>query len=64
VLYLVLTTGMAFLLLRHIGKDVLPKVNGGQFQVRIRAPEGTRIERTEEKTLTTIGIVKDIVGSG
>ena len=62
VLYLVLTTGMAFLLLGHIGKDVLPKVNGGQFQVRIRAPEGTRIERTEEKTLTTIGIVKDIVG--
>jgi multidrug efflux pump subunit AcrB len=62
VLYLVLTTGIAFLLLRHIGKDVLPKVNGGQFQVRIRAPEGTRIERTEEKTLTTIGIVKDIVG--
>jgi multidrug efflux pump subunit AcrB len=62
VLYLVLTTGAAFLLLRHIGKDVLPKVNGGQFQVRIRAPDGTRIERTEEKTLTTIGIVKDIVG--
>ena len=60
--YLVLTTGAAFLLLRHIGKDVLPKVNGGQFQVRLRAPDGTRIERTEEKTLTTIGIIKDIVG--
>jgi multidrug efflux pump subunit AcrB len=60
--YLVLTTGAAFLLLRHIGKDVLPKVNGGQFQVRLRAPEGTRIERTEEKTLNTIGIIKNIVG--
>ena len=60
--YLVLTTGAAFLLLRHIGKDVLPKVNSGQFQVRLRAPDGTRIERTEEKTLTTIGIIKDIVG--
>jgi multidrug efflux pump subunit AcrB len=60
--YLVLTTGAAFLLLRHIGKDVLPKVNSGQFQVRLRAPDGTRIERTEERTLTTIGIVKDIVG--
>jgi multidrug efflux pump subunit AcrB len=61
-LYLVLTTGAAFLLLRHIGKDVLPRVNSGQFQVRLRAPDGTRIERTEEKTLTTIGIIKDIVG--
>ncbi len=61
--YLVLTTAAAFLLLRHIGKDVLPKVNGGQFQVRIRAPDGTRIERTEEKTLNTIAIVKNIVGA-
>jgi multidrug efflux pump subunit AcrB len=60
--YLVLTSGAAFLLLRHIGKDVLPKVNGSQFQVRLRAPEGTRIERTEEKTLNTINIIKDIVG--
>jgi len=60
--YLVLTTGAAVLLLGHIGKDVLPKVNGGQFQVRLRAPEGTRIERTEEKTLSTIEIIKNIVG--
>ena len=62
VAYLVLTAGAAFLLLQHIGKDVLPKVNAGQFQVRIRAPEGTRIERTEEKTLSTIAIIKNIVG--
>ena len=60
--YLILTGGAAFLLLGHIGKDVLPKVNGSQFQVRLRAPEGTRIERTEEKTLNTINIIKDIVG--
>ena len=64
VVYLVLTAGASFLLLRHIGKDVLPKVNGGQFQVRLRAPDGTRIERTEEKTLNTINIIKDIVGPG
>lgn len=31
------------------GKDVLPSVNSSQFQVRITAPEGTRIEKTEEK---------------
>jgi multidrug efflux pump subunit AcrB len=62
--YLVLTTGAALLLLQRIGKDVLPKVNGGQFQVRLRAPDGTRIERTEEKTLNTINIIKDIVGPG
>ncbi|HLZ86942.1 MAG TPA: efflux RND transporter permease subunit, partial [Puia sp.] len=60
--YLLLTSVAAVILLRGIGKDVLPKVNGSQFQVRLRAPEGTRIERTEEKTLKTIAIIKDIVG--
>ena len=61
--YLLVTIGIgALLLLSIVGKDVLPKVNGSQFQVRIRAAEGTRIERTEEKTLNTIQIVKDIVG--
>jgi multidrug efflux pump subunit AcrB len=62
--YLVLTSTAAVFLLRTIGKDVLPKVNSGQFQVRLRAPEGTRIERTEEKTLKTIALIKNIVGPG
>jgi len=60
--YLFVTTAVAVLLLSSIGKDVLPKVNGSQFQVRLRAAEGTRIERTEEKTLSTIDAIKDIVG--
>jgi len=60
--YLVSTVAIAGILVAHIGKDILPKVNGSQFQVRLRAPEGTRIERTEEKTLAAIQIVKDIVG--
>src|SRR5258708_6344413 len=63
VAYLLITCAAAFLLLTRIGTDVLPKVNGSQFQVRIRAPEGTRVERTEEKTLATIQAIKDIVGN-
>lgn len=62
VAYLIITTAFAAFLLNHIGKDVLPKINGSQFQVRLRAPEGTRMERTEEKTLKTIDIIKKIVG--
>ena len=61
--YLLVTVGLAALMIHFIGKDVLPKVNGSQFQVRLRAPQGTRVERTEEKTLQTINIVKDIVGA-
>ncbi|QRR00351.1 efflux RND transporter permease subunit [Dyadobacter sandarakinus] len=60
--YLIITIAAAALMLDSIGKDVLPKVNGGQFQVRLRAPEGTRIEKTEIKTLEAIQVVKDIVG--
>jgi multidrug efflux pump subunit AcrB len=62
IIYLLISAVIAVLLLNHIGKDILPKVNGGQFQVRIRAAEGTRIERTEEKTQQTTQIIKNIVG--
>jgi multidrug efflux pump subunit AcrB len=45
--YLVVVIGAAALLLANIGRDVLPKVNSSQFQLRLRAPDGTRLERTE-----------------
>lgn len=60
--YLVIVSGIALLLLMNVGRDVLPKTNGGQFQVRLRAPEGTRMERTEEKTLAAIRSIEDLVG--
>ena len=53
---------MVAILFMNIGRDVLPKVNGGQFQVRLRAPDGTRLERTEEKTIKAIHILEDMVG--
>jgi multidrug efflux pump subunit AcrB len=61
-LYLVLITGAAILLLQSIGRDILPKSNNGQFQLRLRAPEGTRIERTELITIDALNIIKDAVG--
>lgn len=62
VAYLVVISGLAFLLLSTIGRDVLPKTNGGQFQVRLRAKEGTRIERTEQKLIQSIAILEKMVG--
>jgi len=61
-LYLVIISGITVLLLTTIGRDVLPKVNGSEFQLRLRAPDGTRIERTEEKTIQAIQVIKDLVG--
>ena len=60
--YLVLTLLAVGFLLTHIGRDVLPKVNSGQFQVRMRAADGTRIERTEEDMIKVIGVLNELVG--
>ncbi len=62
VMYAITGISLAVLLLLTIGRDVLPKVNGGQFQVRLRAPDGTRFERTELDMLKTLHVLEDIVG--
>jgi len=61
-LYLVGVVGIAALLLHSIGRDVLPKINSSQFQLRLRAPDGTRIERTEEKVITVLKELEGMVG--
>jgi multidrug efflux pump subunit AcrB len=63
ILYLICISGLAVLLISTIGKDVLPKVNSSQFQLRLRAPDGTRIERAEEKAITVLKELKNIVGA-
>jgi multidrug efflux pump subunit AcrB len=37
----------SLLLVPAIGEDFFPQVDGGQFQLHVRAPSGTRIEETE-----------------
>src|SRR5205085_3135024 len=47
VVYLALA-GVAIALVGvHLGTEIFPSVDAGQFQLRLRAPTGTRIERTE-----------------
>lgn len=60
--YLVVISGIAVLLLMNIGRDVLPKTNGGQFQVRIRSEQGTRMERTEQKTIAALKSIEEVIG--
>lgn len=52
--YLVLSIGAIFLLFSLLGTDILPRSEGGDFQLRIRLPEGTRLE-TSEETVRKIG---------
>ena len=57
IVLVLLFTGVCFV---WIGKDLLPKTNSGQYQVKLRLPDGTRLERTESmvqqvlQTLDTI----------
>ena len=60
--YLVIISGLAFWLLSGIGRDVLPRTNGGQFQVRMKVEQGTRMERTEAKTLVALKVIEEVVG--
>lgn len=62
VIYLVGAIIIAVFLFSIIGRDVLPKTNAGQFQLRIRDADGTRIEKTEQDVLKTLNVVYDIVG--
>jgi multidrug efflux pump subunit AcrB len=60
--YVVIVSGLTIYLLTTIGRDVLPTVNSGQFQVRLRAADGTRIERTEAKLVKTLHVLEELVG--
>ncbi len=53
---------LAGILINVIGRDVLPKSNAGQFQVRLRDADGTRIEKTERDVLTTLDVLHNLVG--
>ena len=44
------------------GKDVLPASNSKQFQVRLKAADGTRIEVTEKKVKNFLELLKAKVG--
>jgi multidrug efflux pump subunit AcrB len=62
IVYLIVVCLGAGYLITSIGQDVLPKVNGGQFMVRMRLPDGTRIEHTELTTLQLLDSITKIVG--
>ncbi|WP_299586752.1 efflux RND transporter permease subunit [Mucilaginibacter sp.] len=60
--YVLVACGLAFLLFSIIGHDVLPKVNSGTFQVRLRGADGTRLERTEVNTIKALKVLQNLVG--
>ena len=60
--YLVVTLGFLALTLPRLGTEIFPEADAGQFQLRLRAATGTRIERTEVMALRALDVIRDEVG--
>lgn len=62
VCYLLIVCAGLFLIGRNLGTDIFPNVDTGQFQLRLRAPTGTRVERTEVLALKALDAIKAEAG--
>jgi multidrug efflux pump subunit AcrB len=47
---------------RPLGAEIFPTVDAGQFQMRLRAPTGTRIEWAEQMTLQALDGIAEAAG--
>jgi multidrug efflux pump subunit AcrB len=61
--YLVVAGLVTLIVGGALGRSIFPTVDQGQFTVRMRAPAGTRIERTEEIAKKTLAIIRREVGT-
>jgi len=55
--YVILVLAAAGVCFVVIGKDLLPKTNNGQLQLRIKEPDGTRLEVTEAAVKNVLHII-------
>ena len=46
-----------------IGKDILPKINNGEYQIRLSLPDGTRLERSEDMVHTVLGLLDSLTNN-
>jgi multidrug efflux pump subunit AcrB len=60
--YLVFAAAVVLLLGSQLGVEIFPRVDTGQFQFRLRAPVGTRIEETEAVTQEALRFIKEEAG--
>jgi multidrug efflux pump subunit AcrB len=47
----------------QLGRSIFPVVDAGQFRLRMRAPDGTHIVRTEELAKQSLSLIEDEVGA-
>ncbi len=62
--YLLAAALIVLLLGPQLGREIFPHIPENQFQLRLRAPTGTRIEATEQITLKILDEIKKLAGPG
>jgi multidrug efflux pump subunit AcrB len=62
--YAVVVLGVLALAGSQVGREISPQVDAGQFQMRLKAPVGTRLEVTEDLTRKVLDEINEILGSG
>jgi multidrug efflux pump subunit AcrB len=60
--YLLATGTLLYFVGGGLGTDIFPRVDTNSLQMRIRAPSGTRVERTERIAQQVLDAVEEIVG--
>lgn len=61
IVYLVTALAAAGICFVTIGKDLLPKTNNGELQIRIKQPDGTRLENTERTVKGILALIDSTV---
>ncbi|WP_121355959.1 efflux RND transporter permease subunit [Flavisolibacter nicotianae] len=59
--YCIGTIGLIVLCMNLIGQDMMPRTNNGQFQIRLKEPDGTRLEQTEAALKKVLRIIDTTV---
>ncbi len=61
--YLAAVAVLLALLVPALGTEIFPNVDTGRIRLRIKAPTGTRLEKTEQMLLQTLDVIKETAGA-
>jgi multidrug efflux pump subunit AcrB len=62
--YLLVTGGIVVFVGLTLGRELFPASGAGQFQLRVRAPSGTKFESTERLAVAVLDEIKNAAGPG
>jgi len=60
--YVILCAAVLWQASKHIGVEIFPSIDAGEFRLRLRAPDGTHIDSTEKIATQVLDRVGEIVG--